>query len=139
MSMLSARFMIQSLPWLKMLRLLVRKNPSKTNLVHYCLIFHMRHLILKSLLFFCKHTAIKSNAPCVISHNKKVPQVISKEFNDVGIWYGSSFGCKCDDYCTLFQEKSGLIKRVITKRKKIQQKYFNILTNLTWMMTIVKC
>ena len=83
------------------------------------------------LTLFCKYAAIKSNALYIISHNNKVPQVISKECNDVGIWRVSSFEWKCDECYNLFQDKCSVIKRMMTKRSKLLKTYFNLLAILT--------
>ena len=68
--------------------------------------FPQKLLNCDNITLYCKYAVVKNDAPYAVAYKNKVPQIISKQCNDIGIWRGVSLGWKCNDCYSLFQKKT---------------------------------
>ena len=47
-----------------------------------------------NLTLYYKYAVVKNDAPYAVAYKNKVPQIIPKQCNDIGIWCGNSLGWK---------------------------------------------
>ena len=74
------------------------------------------------LTLYCKYTSVDSNARYDVAYKNKVPQIISKQCDDIGIWRGDSLEWKCNECYSFFQKMHALTKRMVDKRNKLFKK-----------------
>ena len=72
------------------------KDTTKTNEScsnKYCAgLFNFPQKQLNCDNLYCKYAIVKNNAPYALAYKNKVPRIISKQCNNIGIWRGVSLG-----------------------------------------------
>ena len=81
-----------------------------------------------SLLLFCKYAIIQSNAPYIFMVKKDIPQINSKNCDDLGIWRSKSLGWKCEQCYKVFQSRAVAIWEVIHRRRNLFKKALQCLS-----------